>query len=116
MTKSRLLAGALLIGWAAWWALFAFAQRPPLPIAAGVTLILFVIPLLAWRWNGPGGAVLGAEGLALLSWVAGLHNPPATTLFLVLTLGLPPLLSGILLMADGWKPKTQGYPDERGAR
>lgn len=108
MTKTRLLAGALLGTWAAWWAFFAFVQRPPLVIAAGVATVLFAVPLLAWRWRGPGGAVLVAEGLALLAWVTwALHkNPPATTVFLVLTLALPPLLSGILLTADGAKPRA----------
>lgn len=108
MTKVRLLAGALLGVWAAWWAFFAFVQKPPLLIAAGVALVLFAIPFLGWRWRRPGGAVLVAEGLALLALVTwALHrNPPATSVFLVLTLALPPLLSGILLMADGGRPRA----------
>lgn len=102
MTKPRLFAGALLGGWIAWWAFFAFAQRPPLPIAGGVALVLFAVPLLGWRWRGAGGAVLILEALALLAWVtAFLHNPPPTTWFLILTLVLPPLLAGILLLTGG---------------
>ena len=108
MTKSRLCAGALLGLWAAWWAFFAFAQRPTLVITAGVAMVLFAIPLLAWSWRGVGGAILVAEGLALLAWVTfTLHkNPPATTMFLVLTLVLPPLLSGILLLAEGGRRRA----------
>lgn len=105
MTRLRRLAGAVLGVWAAWWAFFAFAQRPPLGIASGVALVLFAIPLLAWRWRGPGGVVLVAEALTLLAWVIWyLHNPPLSTLFLGLTLVLPPLLAGVLLIVDGPKP------------
>jgi len=113
MSKLRLAAAALLLLWAGFWAFFAFAQAPPLPIATGAALVLFAVPLIAWRWRGPGGTVLAAEGLALLAWVTQyLRNPPPTTFLLILTLALPPLLAGILLIADAWKPSpsdlTQG--------
>ena len=102
MTRYRVLTGALLGLWAAWWAFFAFVQTPPLVIAAGVAVVLFAVPLLGWRLGAPGGAILVVEGLGLLAWVSSFWqtNPPATTAFLVLTLALPPLLAGILLLAD----------------
>jgi hypothetical protein len=86
----RLIAGAILTCWAGWWGFFAFAQAPPAPIAAGVVLVLFALPLIAWAWRRAGGAVLVAEGVTLLAWIVSLPNPTATTLFLVSTLGLPP--------------------------
>jgi len=107
MTSKRMLAGALLGTWTAWWTFFAFVQTPPLPIAAGAALAFLLIPLAAWRWRGPGGAALVGEALVLLAWTTlHLHNRPETTLFLVLTLVLPPLGAGILLLTDDGKRRA----------
>jgi len=58
--------------------------------------------LVAWRWEGIGGALLGLEGLAALSFIVRaflLANFTASGLVLMcLTLGLPPLVAGVLFL------------------
>jgi peptidoglycan/LPS O-acetylase OafA/YrhL len=99
MIRLRLAAGVLLAVWAGFWAFFAYAQFPPAAIAVGVGVVLFVVPLLAWRWREPGGALLVLEGLGLLGFVTRFLGRGDWTAFLVLTLVLPPLAAGMLLLA-----------------
>jgi len=68
---------------------------------------IFVLStLVAWRWEGTGGALLALEGLAALSFIVRaflLGNFTSSTLLLMcLTLGMPPLAAGILFLIC-WK-------------
>jgi uncharacterized membrane protein HdeD (DUF308 family) len=62
-------------------------------------------PWLSEKW---GGVALLLEGIFLcIANYTYLHNPPATQMFLLLTLALPPLLSGILFLALRARPHSQ---------
>ena len=59
--------------------------------------------LIALRWEGLGGALLALEGLAVAvayPWMTWSRFPLTTIAFVLLTLALPPLLAGILFLAD----------------
>jgi hypothetical protein len=112
MNPLRYVGWAVLALWSARWSFFAvaggvFQGGISMEVAvrvACVAALVIGIPLLAFRRPGVGAPVLIAEGLGLLAWVVSLQrNPPATTLFLVLTLALPPALAGVLLLADAWR-------------
>lgn len=64
--------------------------------------IFILSTLVAWRWEGIVGALLALEGLAALSFIVRaflLGSFTASTLLLMcLTLGLPPLVAGILFL------------------
>lgn len=64
--------------------------------------IFIASTLVAWRWEGIGGALLVLEGLAALGFIVRAflwRNFTASTLVLMcLTLGLPPLVAGILFL------------------
>ena len=64
--------------------------------------IFILSTLVAWRWEGIGGALLVLEGLVALGFIVRaflLRNVTASTLVLMcLTLGLPPLAAGILFL------------------
>jgi hypothetical protein len=59
--------------------------------------------LVAWRWEGIGGALLVLVGIAVLVAypLLGRRMPPATILSVLATLALPPLVAGILLLTRG---------------
>lgn len=65
--------------------------------------ILLVTVLLAWKWEALGGTLLAIEGI-----IVGIGYPiltrgrfPVTTVILMLlTLALPPLAAGIMLLVD----------------
>ena len=68
---------------------------------------IFVLStLVAWRWQGIGGVLLMLEGIAALGFIAraflwGRFTTP-TLMLMCLTLGLPPLVAGILFLTC-WK-------------
>jgi hypothetical protein len=109
MNKLRLLAGGLLVVWAAFWSWFSFAQLPPIGITLAVSGLLLVVPLLAWRWRRAGGMLLVLEGVGLLGPVGSFHRRADWTGLLILGLALPPLIAGLLLLAaDGSRWKSPG--------
>jgi protein-S-isoprenylcysteine O-methyltransferase Ste14 len=70
--------------------------------------VLMVSGLIAWRWQGVGGALLLLEGLVALGAIVSAFLAAgfiASGLVLMwLTLGFPPLTAGVLLLAAGRKP------------
>lgn len=103
----RLIALTIASVWAAFWTYFVVASALGEPGSVGIKLFICVLgtglflgsALLAWRWPRSGRVLLALEGLALcVADFTFLHNPPATQMFLLLTLGLPPLLAGLLLL------------------
>jgi hypothetical protein len=117
---TRALALGLGSLWAAWWTFFAVASsagtvlhkgQPFSPVPVAIVLMLLITVALAWRWSTAGGALFTTFGLFLL-WASlyFFHNSPATTWFLVLTLALPPLIAGLLLLlADRWRRGSLGH-------
>jgi hypothetical protein len=94
--------------WASWWVYFAVASSindGVLPkegalVSFVVFLIFFGSGAVAWYWEKPGGALLILVGVGLLAAVLGFfHKSLPTTMFLVVTLAVPPLVSGLLLLA-----------------
>jgi len=97
--------------WAGWWVSFGLAsgigeRLSPAGVAlhAAVPGLLFVVPaVVAFWWPGLGGALLALEGLVVLVgyplW-ARRRFPPATILSMLLTMALPPLVAGALLLAS----------------
>lgn len=117
-TWTRVLGLGLGAIWAAWWTFFAVASSlgevfsrghafSHVPVA--IVLALLSAIAVAWRWPAAGRILFAAFGLLLL-WasVYFFNNPPATIWFLVLTLALPPLVSGLLLLADQWYRRPPG--------
>jgi len=64
--------------------------------------IFILSTLLAWRWEGIGGALLVLEGLVALGFVvrASIRGTFSTSTFTLtcLTLALPPLAAGMLFV------------------
>jgi hypothetical protein len=69
--------------------------------------IFIITGLIAWRWNRVGGVPLVLEGLLAQAFiiVALIKGNYDVSMFIMmtLTLGLPPLVSGILFIISGWK-------------
>jgi hypothetical protein len=69
--------------------------------------IFIISALIAWRWSRVGGVILALEGLMALIFVIrayALGNYDASTFILmILTLCLPPLISGFLFALHGWQ-------------
>jgi hypothetical protein len=70
-----------------------------MPVPGGIFILSM---LVAWRWEGIGGALLALEGIVALGFITGAFlwgSFTASTLVLMcLTLGLPPLVAGILFL------------------
>ena len=67
--------------------------------------IFIISALIAWRWSRVGGVILALEGLLALIFVIrayAIGNYDASTFILmILTLCLPPLISGFLFALHG---------------
>jgi hypothetical protein len=102
--------------WAGFWIFFAVASSAAdfdsrgggslggLLVPAGFTVVLLLLALTAWRWVKIGRIALPAAGLALMviyPLVTG-HLPVSTRVFVMATLGLPPISAGVLLIA-AWR-------------
>ncbi len=79
------------------------------PVPGG---IFIASTLVAWRWEGIGGALLALEGLGTLSFIVRaflLGNLTGSGLLLMcLTLGLPPLAAGTLFLLCWRRSRRQG--------
>jgi len=107
------IARALALVWACWWAFFGLASGlseglAPLAVlihAAMPGLVFLISASVAWRWQRPGGVLLAVEGIVvLIGYPARTYGrfPPSTIVFVCLTMGLPPLAAGGLLLAN-WR-------------
>jgi hypothetical protein len=78
--------------------------------------IFIISALIAWRWSRVGGVILALEGLLALIFVIrayALGNYDASTFILmILTLCLPPLVSGSLFVIHGWQEKNLRLEEE----
>ncbi|TEU22657.1 MAG: hypothetical protein E3J21_00085 [Anaerolineales bacterium] len=73
--------------------------------------IFILSTLVAWRWPGIGGTLLVLEGIAALGFIVraflwGRFTTSTLTL-MCLTLGLPPLVAGILFLLSWYKSRLQ---------
>lgn len=71
--------------------------------------IFIISALIAWRWSRVGGMILALEGFVALvfvirAYVVGNYEP-STFILMIVTLCLPPLVSGILFSMHGWQKK-----------
>jgi len=71
--------------------------------------IFIISALIAWRWSRAGGVILALEGSVALvfvirAYVVGNYEP-STFILMIVTLCLPPLVSGILFSMHGWQKK-----------
>jgi len=102
--------------WAGFWIFFAVASLAAdynsrggvslggLLIPLGITVILLLLALTAWRWVRIGRIVLPLAGAALLVGypLIAKHFPVSTKVIVMATLGLPPLSAGVLLIT-AWR-------------
>ena len=102
--------------WAGFWIFFAVASSADdfdsrgsaslggLLIPLGLTVLLLLLALTAWRWVKVGRIVLPLAGLAVLfAYPIMVKGFPVSTKVLVMTtLGLPPLSAGVLLIT-AWR-------------
>lgn len=103
-----LVARILALGWAAFWLLFGVASGLGEGLRIGGILMHIVLPggvflgiaLLAWRWPNHGVFVLEAVGVFVLVGypVVMRHFPSSTIIFVELTMALPPIAAGIMLL------------------
>ena len=65
--------------------------------------LFIAIALIGWRWPRPGGALLVLTGFALSAWygISFGHMSTSTKLFVLGTIALPPLVSGLILLWPG---------------
>ncbi len=107
----HLTARVLTLAWAAFWLWFGmgWAVHEHLPwyrIALSAFqpgLLFFALAAIGWIYPRWGGALLVLVGFALASWYGIYfgHMPTATKLFVLATIALPPLVSGLLLLWSG---------------
>jgi hypothetical protein len=107
----RFLARALALVWVGFWTLFALAEgREGLSHLPMLLLMLGAI-WLAWRREIVGGALLLFLGVSVMiayPLLAHPRFPLSTVVFVLLTLGLPPLLAGLLLLLGGGRDRASG--------
>lgn len=105
----------LALIWAGWWTFFGLASgigegSKPVGVllhTAAPGLIFLASAVIAWRWERIGAIVLLVEGALILIGYPLLFRrfPLSTILFVLLTMALPPLVAGCLLLADWQKSK-----------
>ena len=106
--------------WAAWWIAFALATGLGGGfVSIGETALQTALMALftggsvfiATRWRRQGAWLLVLEGLVLTLGYPLVMNPQfpiVTIVFVIVTLGLPPLVAGVMLLS----PSSQGYPPQ----
>lgn len=109
----RYSARTLGLLWTGWWTFFGLASGlgeglDPVGVVVHTTmpgLIFLVTVIVAWRWEAIGSILLILEGvlvaLAYPVMTSG-RMPVATIVFVLLTMALPPLVSGVLWLAS-WR-------------
>jgi hypothetical protein len=115
----RLIARVLSLLWAAFWVWFGIASGIGEGLTAAGTFVHTAAPgliflgsaLLAWRVELVGGIGLIAEGLLVCvayPVVASGRFPPQTVFFVVLTMGAPALIAGVLFLAS-WRGSRRAH-------
>jgi len=110
-------ARVLALLWAAFWTWFGFASGiaeglPPRGVlihTAVPGLFFALLVVVAWRWQTPGGILLVAAGLFVgVAYPILFRRMPLLTIVLtLLTMAVPPLVAGILLLVEGWSSKPR---------
>ena len=107
--------------WASVIALFALVSGAPRPGLIGILMnfpnalpeVGFLICVaLAWRWEALGGAVLLAEGLLVFPIFMSFGRPVSLIWPVMLALGLPPLVAGLLLIGSWRKSRALSMPQQ----
>jgi hypothetical protein len=104
--RTVVLARALALLWAGFWAIFfvaeALAWKTPARLTAswaGIGLLFLMLALVPWGWEGVGGVLLAVSGLfigvAYAIW-APPRLPFTSRVITTLVLGGPPLAAGIV--------------------
>ena len=103
---SRTAARCISVCWAGWWVFFAIASWTGEGAPAGQFLVPLVVSLclsgsafFAWKFERIGGALLALEGLVVIAGYPLIVNERfslTTVLFVIGTLGVPPLIAGLL--------------------
>jgi hypothetical protein len=107
----------LALLWAGFWSYFGLAsgigeKLTPVGVflhTAMPGLIFLATAAIAWRWEQAGSILLLVEGMiVLIGYPIMFHSrfPRQTIIFVLLTMALPPLLAGWLLLLDWHKSKT----------
>jgi hypothetical protein len=121
---TRTIARAIAAVWAGFWMFFGIASSigeglhlPGAIMHVLVPGLIFAgIALFAWRWQMHGAVVLivsGALVMIIYPLVVGGRFPLSTVGFVLLTMALPPLVAGILLLIDARKhPRTFSFKAE----
>jgi hypothetical protein len=106
-----IIALVLALLWALWWTFFGFASG----VGEGLSLVgvfvhaalpggvMLISVAVAWLWRLVGGVLLVVEGIiVLVGYPIMVSNRFGlrTIVFVLLTMALPPLLAGILLLID----------------
>ena len=109
--RMRSLAKSLALVWALWWIFFGVAYAIGEKFSRQALLVLLVFPLLFLgsamlpRFSErTGGMVLLLEGLIILigyPWITYGRLPLFAIVAVLFMLALPPLISGVLLLAAG---------------
>ena len=113
----RYMARAVALIWALWWTYFGFASGLGERLSVGAVflhaalpgLVFLAVAVFAWRYEAIGGLVLVMLGLFVcIAYPLKTCErfPLGTILFVVATMGLPPLLSGVLSIASSQRPRT----------
>ena len=110
-------ARVLAVLWAAFWIWFGLASGiaeglPPRGVlihTAVPGLFFALLVVVAWRWETLGGILLVAASLFVFVVYPMLFRrlPPLVIFLTLLTMAVPPLVAGILLLLDSWLSKTR---------
>ncbi len=103
-------ARALAVAWAVFWTWFGLASGIAEGLSLGGVLVHTAVPGLffavlaavAWRWKTLGGILLAVAGVGVgVAFVILFGRQSAIAIFLtLLTMALPPIVAGILLLVD----------------
>lgn len=103
--------------WAAWWSFFALAEARfgGAGLAESVPAFVFTacvwaLALLPWKWPSAGWLLVIAGLFVAACYPLGLLNArrPDWVWFVLLTLALPAIIAGLLMMAGGGRKVAAG--------
>ncbi len=117
--RLRLLGRLLVLVWAAFWLWFGIASSVGERESVGGTLAhilpglgFLIVGVLAFAWQIKAAILLVAMGLAvgILYPLYATNMPLMTIVFMEMTMALPPLVAGILLLFGRRKPVVTPPP------
>ena len=112
----RIIARLIALLWAGFWVFFGVASGMDEGMSvAGIFmhallpgLVFLASMIIPWKWELWGGILLILEGLFVCAayplWAQG-KFPLSTVVDVLLTMGLPPIVSGIIFLIISRKPK-----------